>query len=255
MSFTFFRHFIGGQGDKIVEAVTIAAVRWDPKTASLAQLREMEDDYDKTNSLLQQIRQETVNFDKEIAAEQREYDDRKAAAQLLLAKQSDVPDNAAKASLEKSIAAIVSDLEARKPRLEHDREQATRMHTQLDVAQAAVEEKMTALTEAKSALADAERQMKLNEMEAQRAQAEAERAAQLEGLRGHNVSGLNTALNAMQDAADKASRQAEAARAKADALGHAAKGPAGDPNVAAALAEVRTGASANASVSDRLAHL
>ena len=44
-------------------------------------------------------------------------------------------------------------------------------------------------------------------------------------------------------------------RAEADALGHAAKGPAGDPNVAAALAEVRTGTNANASISDRLAHL
>jgi DNA repair exonuclease SbcCD ATPase subunit len=255
MSFSFFRHFVGGQGDKIVEAVTIAAVRWDPKTASLAQLREMEDDYDKANGLLQQIRQETVNFDKEVAAEQREYEDRKAAAQLLLAKQSDEPDPAKKASLEKSISAIVSDLEARKPRLEHDKEQATRMHTQLDTAQAAVEEKMQALTEAKSQLADAERQMKLNELEAQRAKAEAERAAQLEGLRGHNASGLNAALNAMQGAADKASREAEAARAKADALGHAAKGPAADENVAAALAEVRTGTTANASVADRLAHL
>jgi len=255
MSFSFFRHFIGGQGDKIVDAVTIAAVRWDPKTASLAQLREMEDDYDKANGLLQQIRQETVNFDKEIGAEQREYEDRKAAAQLLLAKQAEEPDEAKKASYEKSIAAIVTDLEARKPRLEHDKEQSTRMHTQLDTAQAAVEEKMTGLTEAKSALAEAERNMKLNEMDAQRAKAEAERAAQLEGLRGRNVSGLNTALNAMQGAADKAARDADAARAKADALGHAAKGPAGDANVAAALAEVRTGATANASISDRLAHL
>ncbi len=255
MSFSFFRHFIGGQGDKIVDAVTVAAVRWDPKTASLAQLREMEDDYDKANGLLQQIRQETVNFDKEIAAEQREYDDRKAAAQLLLSKQAAEPDDARKAAYEKSIGAIVSDLEARKPRLEHDKEQATRMHAQLDTAQAAVEEKMQALTEAKTRLADAERQMRLNELEAQRAKAEAERAAQLEGLRGKGSSGLNTALDAMQSAADKASRQAEAARAKADALGHAAKGPAGDENVAAALAEVRTGTSANASVADRLAHL
>jgi chromosome segregation ATPase len=255
MSFSFFRHFIGGQGDKIVDAVTIAAVRWDPKTASLAQLREMEDDYDKANNLLQRIRQETVNFDKEIAVAQREYEDRKAAAQLLLTKQNDEADPTRKASYEKSITGIVADLEARKPRLEHDRDQASRMHAQLDTAQAAVEEKMTALTEAKAALADAERQMKLNEMEAQRAKAEAERAAELEGLRGRNVSGLNTALNAMQGAADKAAREAEAARAKADALGHAAKGPNGDANVAAALAEVRTGASANASLSDRLAHL
>ena len=255
MSFSFFRHFIGGQGDKIVDAVTVAAVRWDPKTASLAQLREMEDDYDKANGLLQQIRQETVNFDKEIAVEQREYDDRKAAAQLLLSKQAAEPDEARKAAYEKSISAIVADLEARKPRLEHDKEQAARMHAQLDTAQAAVEEKMQDLTEAKTRLADAERTMRLNELEAQRAKAEAERAAQLEGLRGKGSSGLNTALDAMQNAADKASRQAEAARAKADALGHAAKGPAGDANVAAALAEVRTGTSANASVADRLAHL
>lgn len=255
MSFSFFRHFIGGQGDKIVDAVTVAAVRWDPKTASLAQLREMEDDYDKANGLLQQIRQETVNFDKEIAVEQREYDDRKAAAQLLLSKQAAEPDEARKAAYEKSIGSIVADLETRKPRLEHDKEQATRMHAQLDTAQAAVEEKMQDLTEAKTRLADAERTMRLNELEAQRAKAEAERAAQLEGLRGKGSSGLNTALDAMQNAADKASRQAEAARAKADALGHAAKGPAGDANVAAALAEVRTGTSANASVADRLAHL
>ncbi|MEI9982526.1 MAG: hypothetical protein WDN69_04530 [Aliidongia sp.] len=255
MSFSFFRHFIGGQGDKIVDAVTIAAVRWDPKTASLAQLREMEDDYDKANGLLQQIRQETVNFDKEIAAEQREYEDRKAAAQLLLSKQNAETDDSRKAAYEKSITAIVSDLEARKPRLEHDKDQASRMHAQLDTAQAAVEEKMTALTEAKAQLADAERQMKLNELEAQRAKAEAERAAQLEGLRGKNVSGLNTALDAMQGAADKAARQAEARAPRADALTHASKGPAADENVAAALAEVRTGTSANASISDRLAHL
>jgi chromosome segregation ATPase len=255
MSFSFFRHFIGGQGGKIVDAVTVAAVRWDPKTASVAQLREMEDDYDKANALLQQIRQETVNFDKEIAAEQREYDDRKAAAQLLLSKQAAEPDEARKGAYEKSIAAIVTDLEGRKPRLAHDVEQAARMHAQLDTAQAAVEEKMQALTEAKTRLADAERQMRLNELEAQRAKAEAERAAQLEGLRGKGSSGLNTALDAMQSAADKASRQAEAARAKADALGHAAKGPAGDENVAAALAEVRSGTSPNASVADRLAHL
>jgi chromosome segregation ATPase len=255
MSFSFFRHFLGGQGDKVVEAVTIAAVRWDPKTASLAQLREMEDDYDKANGLLQQIRQETVNFDKEITAEQREYEDRKAAAQLLLDKQGAETDETRKAAYDKSIAAIVTDLEARKPRLEHDKEQAARMHAQLDTAQAAVEEKMRALTDAKSALADAERQMKLSEIEAKRAKAEAERAAQLEGLRGHNASGLNTALDAMQGAAEKASREAAAARAKADALGHAAKGPAADENVAAALAQVRTGGGPNVSLSDRLSHL
>jgi chromosome segregation ATPase len=255
MSFSFFRHFLGGQGDKMVDAVTTAAVRWDPKTASLAQLREMEDDYDRANRLLQQIRQETLAFDKEIAAAQRDYEERKAAAQLLLAKQANAADDAAKASLEKSIAAIVADLEAKKPRIEHDKEQAVRMHTQLDTAQAAVEDKMQALTEAKAKLADAERQMRLNELEAQRAKAEAERAAQIEGLRGRNVSGLNTALDAMQNAADRASREAAAARAKADALGHAHSGPAGDANVAAALTEVRSGTSAGASAAERLAHL
>lgn len=255
MSFSFFRHFLGGQGDKMVGAVTTAAVRWDPKTASLAQLREMEDDYDRANQLLQQIRQETLGFDKEIAAAQRDYEERKAAAQLLLAKQANAVDDAAKASLEKSIAAIVSDLEAKKPRIEHDKEQAVRMHTQLDTAQAAVEDKMQALTEAKAKLADAERQMRLNELEAQRAKAEAERAAQIEGLRGRNVSGLNTALDAMQGAADRAAREAAAARAKADALGHAHSGPAGDANVAAALIEVRSGTSAGASAAERLAHL
>jgi colicin import membrane protein len=255
MSFSFFRHFLGGQGDKMVDAVTTAAVRWDPKTASLAQLREMEDDYDRANRLLQQIRQETLAFDKEIAAAQHDYEERKAAAQLLLAKQANLADEAAKNSLEKSIAAIVSDLEAKKPRIEHDKEQAVRMHTQLDTAQAAVEDKMQALTEAKAKLADAERQMRLNELEADRAKSEAERAAQIEGLRGRNVSGLNTALDAMQNAADRAAREAAAARAKADALGHAHSGPAGDSNVAEALAEVRSGTSAGASAADRLAHL
>ena len=256
----FFRTLLGVKGEQVGRQVVDALVELDPKSASIAQLRVMETDLDKAGKLLANLRVELQRERKEAVEARENYGRRLAAAEHLnnqLATAS--PDDVKRASLESSLANLLTQLEQLEEEVLIEEREADDAEALVAEAEAAYREKAKALSEAKTALAKAERDMERAKIEETREKERANRAAQIAGLRGEgDGSKLTVAVDAMQRRAQQARVNAEAARMKAQALNDLSSRNSdnlGDANIEAALKAVSGGPSSALSVHERLARL
>ena len=120
----FLKNLAGVKMDKVAQAGIEALVRWDPKSASEAELRTMEQRLDDLGREVAMARQ---SYDKE----QREADtiqalsqQRMAAAEQLQRQVDAENDPARKATLEKSLETLVSMLEQMTPEVEREKSEA-----------------------------------------------------------------------------------------------------------------------------------
>ncbi|MBJ7417153.1 MAG: hypothetical protein JHC88_17160 [Niveispirillum sp.] len=253
----FFRTLLGVKGEKVGRQVVDALVAMDPKSASVAQLRVMEADLDKAGKLLTNLRVDMQRERKE-AVEARENYDRRLAAAEHLNNLLATAEGERKASLEASLAKLLAQLEELESEVAIEQREADEAEALVAEAEVAYREKARALTEAKSALAKAERDMQRASIQEERERERANRAAQVAGLRDDGGSKLNTAIDAMTRRANEARANAEAARMKAQALGDLSRKSAddmGDADIQAALAAVGKGGAPALSVQERLARL
>src|SRR3954447_19288028 len=109
--YSFIRNLVGVKADQAVNSAVEAIVRWDPHSATEAELRTMEQHLDV---LGRQVAEARMAFDKE----KREADtiqilsqQRMAAAEQLQHRLETETDPARKADLERSLATLVSMLE------------------------------------------------------------------------------------------------------------------------------------------------
>lgn len=253
----FFRTLLGVKGEKVGRQVVDALVAMDPKSASVAQLRVMEADLDKAGKLLTNLRVDMQRERKE-AIEARENYDRRLAAAEHLNNLLATAEGERKASLEASLAKLLAQLEELESEVAIEQREADEAEALVAEAEVAYREKARALTEAKSALAKAERDMQRASIQEERERERANRAAQVAGLRDDGGSKLNTAIDAMTRRANEARANAEAARMKAQALGDLSRKSSddmGDADIQAALAAVGKGGAPALSVQERLARL
>lgn len=253
----FFRTLLGVKGEKVGRQVVDALVAMDPKSASVAQLRVMEADLDKAGKLLTNLRVDMQRERKE-AVEARENYDRRLAAAEHLNNLLATAEGERKASLEASLAKLLAQLEELESEVAIEQREADEAEALVAEAEVAYREKARALTEAKSALAKAERDMQRASIQEERERERANRAAQVAGLRDDGGSKLNTAIDAMTRRANEARANAEAARMKAQALGDLSRKSGddmGDADIQAALAAVGKGGGPALSVHERLARL
>lgn len=256
----FFRTLLGVKGEQVGRQVVDALVELDPKSASIAQLRVMEADLDKAGKLLANLRVELQRERKEAVEARENYGRRLAAAEHLnnqLA--SAATDDVKRASLESSLANLLTQLEQLEEEVLIEEREADEAEALVAEAEAAYREKAKALSEAKTALAKAERDMERAKIEESREKERANRAAQIAGLRGEgDGSKLTVAVDAMQRRAQQARVNAEAARMKAQALTDLSSRNSdnlGDANIEAALKAVSGGPASTLSVHERLARL
>jgi chromosome segregation ATPase len=236
MVMEFIKSFVGIKGKEAVQAVVTGLASVDPAAASKADMEVMEKDLDATGRHVAQLRADLAREKKEYDAVAGDYDRMYAAAEHLGAQMQGEADAGRKGELEKSLTTLVTRLSELKPRLDQEKQDVDDVQGLLTEAEALYKAKSQAMVEAKRNLQGAVRDMERAHIQKQQAEKRAEQAAQLAGLReGVSTSKLNTALNAFNQKAEQARKEAEMLRMKADAL-KPVDTVKDDPNITAALA-------------------
>ena len=121
---TFFRNLVGVKKDQAVTSAVEAIVRWDPQSATEAELRTMEQHLDE---LGRQVAQARIAYDrerKEADAIQALSRQRMAAAEQIQGRMDATADAGRKAELERSLSTLVGMLEGMAPDIEREEEDA-----------------------------------------------------------------------------------------------------------------------------------
>jgi len=236
-----------------VNSAIEAIVGWDPKSATEAELRNMEQNLDQ---LGMQVAQARVAYDQE----KREADaimalsnQRMAAAEQLQSHIAAEADPRRKRELGASLSSLVGILEEMAPDVEREKQDATDAREFLEMLESTYQQAGQKLRLARADLTRAQRDMSRAEQQRQVAAQREEGARQAAGL-AHATSGLNVALKAMQDNATRSREQADAAYAKIRML-KPTRPEQDDPNIALAMAQVSGMLRAPSNITGRLAAL
>ena len=252
--FGFIKSLVGVKADQMMQSGVQFLVKFDPKAATEAEIRQIEQELDKLGRELAESRMAFNREQKEADAIMQLSAQRMAAAEKLEQQMMAEVDPARKAALEKSLVTLVDMLEKMQPEVARERRDAEEAGEFLELLEGTYKEMGEKLRTARSELERAQRDMKAAEQRRSASERRAEAARRAAGL-ASSTSGLSVALKAMREAAEEDLKEAEAARLKADLL-QPTKPEEEDPNIAAALASVGVGsAPGETSVTARLAVL
>ncbi len=211
----FIGNLLGVKANKAVQAGVEALVRWDPKSASEAELRSMEQHLDQLGRQVAEARQSYEREKREADAIQALSNQQLAAADLLETQIETEADPARKAALQQSLNTLLAMLEQMAPEIDREKQDVVDAKDFLEMLERTYAEAGGKLKEGRAQLGRAQRDMARAGQQRQTAEQQAEAARRAAGLSG-TTSSLTTALKAMQDAAaaDLASADAAAAKAK-----------------------------------------
>jgi chromosome segregation ATPase len=249
----FMKNLIGVKMDKAAAAGVEALVRWDPKSASEAEMRTMEQRLDELGREVALARQSYDKEKREADTIQELSHQRMAAAEQLQRQMDGESDPTRKAGLEKSLGTLVSMLEQMTPEVEREKSEADDAKDYLGMLEQTYAEAGGKLKTARSELERAQRDMARAAQQREQADRQAESARRAAGL-ASQTSSLTVALKAMQDAAAKDLASADAQMSKARLL-RPTRPEQDDPNIAAALAAAAGKSPAPQSLTERLAAL
>ena len=249
--FAFIRNLVGVKTDQAVQAGIEALVRWDPKAATEAELRTMEQHLDELGLQVAYARAAYEPEKKEADTIKALLSQRMAAAEQLQKQLAAETDSGRKIGLEKSLATLVDMLEQMTPEVERETKDEIDAQDFLAMIEKTYAEAGAKLKTARSQLDRAGRDLKRAEHQRELAERQAEAARRAAGL-STTTSNLNVALKTMRDAAARDLAAAEAANAKARLLKPTSP-EEGDPNIAAALAAVSGAKPPPQNLSERLA--
>jgi chromosome segregation ATPase len=249
----FMKNLIGVKMDKAAAAGVEALVRWDPKSASEAEMRTMEQRLDDLGREVALARQSYDKEKREADAIQELSHQRMAAAEQLQRQTDAEGDPTRKGALEKSLGTLVSMLEQMTPEIEREKSEAVDAKDYLGMLEQTYAEAGGKLKSARSELERAQRDMARAAQQREQADRQAESARRAAGL-ASQTSSLTVALKAMQDAAAKDLASADAQMSKAKLL-RPTRPEQDDPNIAAALAAAAGKPLAPQGLSERLAAL
>jgi hypothetical protein len=249
----FIRNLVGVKTDKAVQAGVEALVRWDPQSASEAELRSMEQHLDE---LGQQVARARQSYDKEVReadAIQALSTQRMAAAEHLQAQLNAETDPAKKAELERSLTTLVTMLEQMAPEVDREKKDVVDAKDFMEMLEKTYAEAGGKLRAGRAQLERAQRDMARAGQHREMAERQADAARRAAGL-STTTSGLNVALKAMQDTTARDLANAEAANMKAKLL-RPTQPEQDDANIARAMDFATGKPAAPTSLSDRLAAL
>jgi chromosome segregation ATPase len=249
----FMANLIGVKFNKAAQAGVEALVRWDPKSASEAEMRTMEQHLDDLGREVALARQSYDRENKEAEAIQALSHQRMAAAEQLQSQIDAAPDPARKTSLEKSLETLVTMLEQMAPEVDREKKEAADAKDFLQMLEQTYAEAGGKLKTARSTLEQAQRDMGRATQQRQQAERQSEAARRAAGL-ASTTSSLTVALKAMQEAASKDLVEADAQLSKAKLL-RPTTPEQEDPNIAAALAQAAGKPTGPQTLSERLAAL
>ena len=250
----FMRNLVGVKADKAVQAGVEALVRWDPQSASEAELRTMEQHLDE---LGQQVARARQSYDKEtreanaIQSLVGAAHGRRGASAKPGWRQK--PIRRRRRSLERSLTTLVTMLEQMAPEVDREKKDVVDAKDFLEMLEKTYAEAGGKLREGRSQLERAQRDMARAGQQRQMAEQQADAARRAAGL-STTTSSLNVALKAMQDAAARDLANAEAANMKAKLL-KPTQPEQDDANIARAMQMPSGQPAAPTNLTDRLAAL
>jgi DNA repair exonuclease SbcCD ATPase subunit len=247
----FIRNLVNVKTDQAVNNAVEAIVRWDPKSATEAELRTMEQHLDQLGLQVAEARQAYEREKREADTIQALSQQRLAAAEQLQSRAEAAADPAQKAELERSLTTLLTMLEEMAPEVEREKQDAADAQDFLATLQQTYEQAGSKLKSARSELTRAQRDMTRADAQRDAAERRAEAARQAAGLTGA-TNGLSVALKSMQEAAARDLAQAEAANSKAKLL-TPTRPEKDDPNIAAAMDAAAGRLPAPTNLGDRLA--
>ena len=250
---SFLKNLAGVKIDKTMAAGIEALVRWDPKSASEAELRTMEQRLDELGREVALARQGYDKEKREADTIQALSQQRMAAAEHLEQQIDAEADPERKAALEKSLETLVGLLEQMAPEIEREKRDEVEARDYLRMLEQTYTEAGAKLKSARSELERAQRDMARAAQQREQADRQAESARRAAGL-ATQTSNLTVALKAMQDAAAKDLAAADAQLSKAKLL-RPTNPEQEDPNITAALAAAAGKPPAPQSLKERLAAL
>jgi chromosome segregation ATPase len=249
----FLKNLAGVKMDNAAQAGIEALVRWDPKSASEAELRTMEQNLDALGREVALARQGYDREKREADAIQALSHQRMAAAEQLQQQINNEGDPTRKAAVEKSLTTLVGMLEQMTPEVEREKRDEADAKDYLQMLEQTYAEAGGKLKTARSELERAQRDMARAAQQREQADRQAEAARRAAGL-ASTTSSLTVALKAMQDAAQKDLASADAQMSKARLL-RPTRPEQDDPNIAAALRAASGQPPVPQSLTDRLAVL
>ena len=202
---TFFSNLVGVKADKAMQTGVEALVRWDPQSASEAELRTMEQHLDDLGRQVATARQSYDKEQKEADAIQALSHQRMVAAEQLEKQIAAEIDPTRKAGLERSLATLVTMLEQMTPEIEREKKDAADAKDFLEMLEKTYAEAGGKLRQGRSELERARRDMARAGQQRQVAEQQAEAARRAAGLTSA-TSSMTVALKAMQEAANSGSR-------------------------------------------------
>ena len=250
---SFISNLVGVKADKAMQAGVEALVRWDPQSASEAELRTMEQHLDDLGRQVANARQSYDREQKESEAIQALSQQRMAAAEQLQRQIAAETDATRKAGLEHSLETLVTMLEQMTPEIERVKKDAVDDKDFLEMLEKTYAEAGGKLRQGRSELERARRDMARAGQQREVAEQQAEAARRAAGLTSA-TSSMTVALKAMHEAASRDLASADAATAKAKLL-RPTQPEQDDPNIASAIAAVSGKPAAPQSLSDRLTAL
>ena len=250
---SFLSKFIGVKADQTVNAAIETLVRFDPKGASEAQIRQMDSDLTVVSRSVAEARNIFDKENKEAIAAKRAQDERFQVSEVLVRRLETEGDPAKKASIEADLNAIFADIEKFTPEVEREQREADEAGDFLKMLEKTQADAAEKLKSARAELAAAERDMQRAAIERQNATRMEAVAKQAAGIAQASGS-LDTALKAMRGNAERDRVAASASKDKARLLGP--KETMQSDNIKSALDEVRgTVATSTQSPAERLAAL
>ena len=251
--YSFIRNLVGVKTDNAVQGAVEAIVRWDPKSATEAELRSMEQHLDQLGRQVAEARQAYNKEKKEADTIELLSQQRMAAAEQIQQRMSSETDPSRRGELERSLATLVNMLESMAQDVEREKADATDAGEFLRSLEDTYQQAGQKLRSARDELNRAQRDMGRADQQREMAERRAEAARQAAGLSGA-TSGLSVALKAMQDNAARDLAQAESANMKAKLLAPT-RPEQEDKNIASAMAQVQGKLPAPSNLSDRLSAL
>src|SRR4051794_2752756 len=172
----FIGNMIGVKSDQAVQAGLEALVRWDPKGASEAELRGMEQQLDDLGRQVASARQAYDKEQREAEAIQTLSKQRMAAAELLQSQITAESEPARKAEVERSLGTMLGMLEQMAPDVERERQDATDAKDFLEMLERTYMEAGGKLKAGRSQLERAQRDMARAQQQRSSAEQQAEAA-------------------------------------------------------------------------------
>lgn len=253
MALSFFKNLVGVKTDQAVNTAIEALVRWDPKAATEAELRSMEENLDKLGRSVADAQAVFVKEKHEADQIKALFAQRVAAAEILQSQFDAEQDDQKRVSLEFSLNSLLTIIETMPADVEREAQDAADAKEFLDGLQQRYLEAGNKLKAARAELERAQREMNRADQQRDLARQREQAAREAAGLSGA-TNGIDVALKAMQDAAQKATRDAVASDAKARLL-TPTNPEKTDGNIAAALAAAQGKPVGPKSLSERLAAL